>query len=153
METVLLILVLVELLAILLLLFFMWRSNRSYTEIVQKGKQIVQGKLNVDDIKVSDGKGSSNIIAGSINAIKSNLLTFVESTKGNVIILSDAIDVLSKSADANQQGNEQIAEGVTAVAGKTAEQFEIVKDNLKLIESNDLQMKNVENSMQMIQNL
>ena len=42
-------------------------------------------------------------------------MTFVEATKGNVIVLSDAIEVLSKSADANQIGNEQIAEGVTIV--------------------------------------
>ncbi len=146
----LLVLVLLELAVIIFLLITLAKNNRAYSAIVNKGQQIVKGKLNVDDIKVGEGKGTSSIIASSINAIKSNLLTFVEATKGNVIILSDAIDVLSKSVEANQKGNEQIADGVTNVAGKTAEQFEIVKDNLELIESNNEQMKKVEDSMQSI---
>ncbi len=153
MEIFLLVLVIVELLIIAILIFMLVKNNSAYNAIVKKGQQIVKGKLNVEDIKVDDGKGTSTIIASSINAIKSNLLTFVESTKGNVIILSDAIDVLSKSVEANQKGNEQIADGVTNVAGKTAEQFEIVKDNLELIESNNEQMKNVEHSMQSIRAL
>ena len=134
MELFLLILAVVEFLAIAFLIFILVKNNRAYSEIVEKSRQIVQGKLNVDDIKVGEAKSTSNIIAGSVNAIKSNLMTFVEATKGNVIVLSDAIDVLSKSADANQMGNEQIASGVTAVAGKTSEQFELVKDNLELTE-------------------
>lgn len=153
MEIVLLILVIIELLVIAFLFFKLLKNNRDYNAIVKKGQQIVKGKLNVDDIKVDEGKGTSTIIASSINAIKSNLLTFVEATKGNVIILSDAIDVLSKSVEANQKGNEQIADGVTNVAGKTAEQFEIVKDNLELIEANNEQMKKVEHSMQSIRTL
>ena len=153
MEIFLLILAVVELLAIGFLIFKLVKNDRAYTEIVEKSRQIVRGKLNVEDIKVGEGKSTSNVIAGSVNAIKSNLMTFVESTKGNVIVLSDAIDVLSKSADANQLGNEQIANGVTAVAGKTSEQFELVKDNLGLIESNSEQMKDVEKSMQSIRSL
>lgn len=153
MEIFLLILVIVELLVIAVLIFKLLKNGRDYSAIVKKGQQIVKGKLNVDDIKVNDGKGTSTIIASSINAIKSNLLTFVEATKGNVIILSDAIDVLSKSVEANQKGNEQIADGVTNVAGKTAEQFEIVKDNLELIEANNEQMEKVEQSMRSIRTL
>lgn len=149
----LLVLVLLELAVIIFLLITLAKNNKAYNAIVNKGQQIVKGKLNVDDIKVEEGKGASSIIASSINAIKSNLLTFVEATKGNVIILSDAIDVLSKSVEANQKGNEQIADGVTNVAGRTAEQFEIVKDNLELIESNNEQMKKVEDSMQSIREL
>lgn len=147
------VLVVLEFIAIIILFFLLIKNNMAYHVIEQKGQQIVKGKLNVEDIKVEEGKGTSSVIASSINAIKSNLLTFVEATKGNVIILSDAIDVLSKSVEANQKGNEQIADGVTNVAGKTAEQFEIVKDNLELIESNNDQMKNVEKSMQSIREL
>lgn len=153
METFLLILAIVELLAIAFFVFKLVKTDRAYKGIVEKSRQIVQGKLNVEDIKVGEGKSTSDVIAGSVNTIKSNLMTFVEATKGNVIVLSDAIDVLSKSADANQLGNEQIASGVTAVADKTSEQFELVKDNLELIESNSEQMKDVENSMQSIQSL
>lgn len=153
MEIFLLILVIIELLAIAYLIFKLVKNERAYTDIVKKSSQIVHGKLNVDDIKISEAKSTSNVIASSVNSIKSNLMTFVEATKGNVIVLSDAIEVLSKSADANQIGNEQIAEGVTIVAGKTSEQFELVKDNLELIENNSVQMMNVENSMQSIRSL
>lgn len=153
MEIVLLIFAIIELLVIAFLVFKLLKNGRDYNAIVKKGQQIVKGKLNVDDIKVGENKNTSTIIASSINAIKSNLLTFVEATKGNVIILSDAIDVLSKSVEANQKGNEQIADGVTNVAGKTAEQFEIVKDNLELIEANNEQMEKVEHSMNSIRAL
>lgn len=153
MEIFLAILAVVEFLAIAFLVFKLVRNDRAYSEIVEKSRQIVHGKLNVDDIKVGEGKSTSNVIAGSVNAIKSNLMTFVEATKGNVIVLSDAIDVLSKSADANQIGNEQIASGVTVVAGKTSEQFALVKDNLELIEENSTQMEEVEKAMQSIQSL
>ena len=153
MKIFLLILVIIELLAIVYLFLKLIKSERAYEEIVKKSRQIVHGKLNVEDIKVNEGKSTSNVIANSVNAIKSNLMTFVEATKGNVIVLSDAIEVLSKSADANQIGNEQIAEGVTIVAGKTSEQFELVKDNLELIENNSMQMANVETSMQSIREL
>ena len=153
MQTVLLILALVELLVIALLVVWVIRSNRVYGVIVKKSEQIMHGKLNVEDISVSERKSTSNIIAGSINAIKTNLMTFVEATKGNVIVLSDAIEVLSKSVDANQVGNEQIANGVTVVADKTVEQFELVKDNLNLIEANSTHMAKVESAMQSIQSL
>lgn len=153
MEIFLLVLVIIEFLAIGYLVFILIKNDRAYKEIVEKSRQIVHGKLNVEDIRVQEEKSTSGIIASSVNAIKSNLMTFVEATKGNVIVLSDAIEVLSKSADANQMGNEQIAKGVTVVAGKTSEQFELVKDNLDLIESNSMQMSNVENSMQSIRSL
>ena len=35
------------------------------------------------------------MLADSINLIRSTMLSFIESTKGNVITLSDAIDKLS----------------------------------------------------------
>lgn len=153
MQTVLLILALVELLVIGFLIVKLVKNNRAYDAINKKSQQIVHGELNVEDIDVNESKSTSNTIAGSINAIKSNLMSFVEATKGNVIILSDAIEVLSKSVDANQVGNEQIANGVTVVADKTVEQFELVKDNMEIIESNSVHMATVENAMQSMQSL
>ena len=76
--------------------------------------------------------------------IKANLTTFVEATKVNVVTLSDAINVLSDSVDANTRGNEQIANSVTGVAEKAGEQLELVRDNLELIESNDTNMQNID---------
>ncbi len=153
MQTVLLIVALIELVVIAFLVVKQVKNNRAYDVIDKKSQQIVHGELNVEDISVSESKSTSNVIAGSINAIKSNLMSFVEATKGNVIVLSDAIEVLSKSVDANQVGNEQIANGVTVVADKTVEQFKLVKDNLEIIESNSVHMATVENAMQSIQSL
>lgn len=153
MDKLLIIAVFVELLVIAFLAFLLIKNELAYKKIVEKSSQIVRGKLKVDDIKVGESKSTSNVIAGSVNAIKSNLMTFVEATKGNVITLSDAIDVLLKSVDANQAGNEQIAKGVTNVAEKTSEQFELVKDNLELIEANSAQMTDAEDSLQSIQTM
>lgn len=153
MQTVLLILTLVEFLVIAFLVLQMIKNYKAYEGIVKKSQQIMHGELNVEDIVVGEKKTTSNVIAGSVNAIKSNLMTFVEATKGNVIVLSDAIEVLSKSVDANQVGNEQIANGVTVVANKTSEQFELVKDNLNLIEANSAHMATVESAMQSIRSL
>ena len=68
----------------------------------------------------------------------------------NVITLSDAIDVLSRSVSANQAGNEQIADGVTTVAQKTAEQMDLVEKNLELIESSNTQMQDIKDSVSQI---
>ena len=79
-----------------------------------------------------------------IEIIQANLTTFVEATKVNVVTLSDAISDLSQSANANAKGNEQIAGSATGVAQKTAEQLELVKDNLNLIEENNVSMQNID---------
>ena len=76
--------------------------------------------------------------------IQANLTTFVEATKVNVVTLSDAINDLSESVNANSRGNEQIANSATSVAQKTAEQLELVKDNLNLIEENNSSMQNID---------
>ena len=78
MEIFLLILVIIELLAIAYLIFKLIKNDRAYSEILKKSSQIVHGKLNVDDIKTSEAKSTSNVIASSVNSIKSNLMTFVE---------------------------------------------------------------------------
>ena len=70
----------------------------------------------------------------------------------NVITLSDAIEVLSRSVDANKAGNEQIADSVTTVAMKTAEQMELVEKNMQLIESSNEQMQDINESVSQIKN-
>lgn len=79
-----------------------------------------------------------------IEIIRANLTTFVEATKVNVVTLSDAINDLSQSANANAKGNEQIADSANGVAQKTAEQLELVKDNLSLIEENNVSMQSID---------
>ncbi len=148
MLTVLITLVAVETAAVIVLGFILVKSNLSYRRISNKADMVAKGKLDVEDIQLGGGrKNNATVLAGGFDSIKNNLLTFIEATKVNVITLSDAINVLSRSVGANQAGNEQIAEGVTAVAQKTAEQMDLVVQNLELIESSNLQMQEIYESV------
>ena len=142
--------IIVEALAILALAGVLIAKNMAHQKIMSKAQEIVQGKLNVEDIQVNGSENMSAVMASAFNSIKSNLMTFVEATKGNVVVLSDAIDTLSKSVEANQQGNEQIADGVSAVAVKASEQLDLVKENLDIIEENGAKMDEIDASMKNI---
>ncbi len=153
MEIALIVMLIVETIVIISLLVIQFKNNRSHHKIMEIAELIVKGKLDVDDIKINGKKNHTTILASAFNSIKRNLLTFVETTKGNVITLSDAIDILSKSVEANQYGNEQISDGVSTVAIKTAEQLELVKKNLNVIEVNNTQMQEIDQSMTVIKEL
>ena len=153
MDKTLILLLVIEMFVIFGLLLILLRDNRSHRKIMKLAEQIVRGKLDVEDIQIDGKKNQTTILASAFNSIKRNLLTFVETTKGNVITLSDAINVLSKSVEANQMGNEQIAESISTVAVKTAEQLELVKRNLTIIESNNTQMQEIDQSMSAIKML
>lgn len=142
-----LIIAVLEALVIIALVIVIYKSEQSYSQIRNKAEQIVKGKLDVEDIRVDGKQNNTTILARAFNSIKSNLLTFVEATKGNVIVLSDALDVLSKSVEGNRLGNEQIADGVSTVAVKAAEQLDLVKSNLDIIEVNNVQMQEIDSAM------
>lgn len=147
MNTFFIVVMTVEAICILLLAFFLAKSSLAYRKIMNKAELIVKGKLDVEDILVEGSKNSAAVVASAFDSIKNNLLTFIEATKVNVITLSDAIEVLSSSVDANLAGNEQIAEGVTAVAQKSSDQLEMVEKNMELIESSNIQVQEIEDSM------
>ena len=86
--------IIVEALAILALAGVLIAKNMAHQKIMSKAQEIVQGKLNVEDIQVNGSENMSAVMASAFNSIKSNLMTFVEATKGNVVVLSDAIDTL-----------------------------------------------------------
>ncbi len=92
-----------------------------------------QGNLNISDI-ISEKTKGLEILAAAFNDMKRNLLSYIESTKSNVIILSDAVDKVTKSIDNTYKGNEQIATNITIVAEKSGEQLKIAKDTLEGIE-------------------
>jgi len=142
------IIIALETIAIGVLVFLLIRNFKAHKQIMDKAGKIVQGSLDVDDIRIT-GKAESNsgVVASAFNSIKSNLMTFVEATKGNVIVLSDAIDVLSKSAEANKNTNDQIAQSVNNVADSASEQLKLVQDNLEIIELNNRQMTEIDKSM------
>jgi len=140
-----------ELVIIGLLVFFLLRERSSQKKIIDKASDIASGQLGVDDIRLRNEKGSNGVVAGAFNAIKNNLLTFIESTKNNVVTLTDAVDKLSESANANNEGNEAIATGAAQVAEKTSEQFEIVKNNLDLIESSNARMQEINAAIALVE--
>lgn len=134
-----------EAFVLLVLVIILLSSSLSHRTIMKKAALIVKGKLDVEDIKVIGQKrSSSSVMASAFNSIKTNLLTFIEETKSNVVTLSDATETLSKSVITNQSGNEQIAEGVTTVVGKVSEQLDLVKNNLDVIEANNAQMQEID---------
>ena len=153
MNWALVILLIIETLVILSLIAFIIRNENYYRKIKEKAELIVKGHLDVEDIRINNPKSTLSFLAGALNAIKSNLLTFVENTKGNVVTLSDSIDTLSKSVEANQMGNEQIAEVVSTVAVKTGEQLDLVKKNLDIIESNNTRMQEIDQFMSNIKDM
>lgn len=141
--------VIVEAIIIALLIVNLVISKKGIGDILRNAKRIANKDVEVEDVKVNAGK-TNRELATHINLIKSNLLTFIEATKGNVIILSDAIDMLSKATKANEIGSEQTSESICVVAEKATEQLELVRDNLELIEVNNKQLAIIDASMRSI---
>ena len=121
--------------------------------MVDNARQLAKGKLNLDDIPTSGNNSSEDVIASGLNLIKSNMLTFVESTKQNTVVLSDAIDRLTENMKANQEGTEMIANNTISVEERTSKQLEMVEDNKQVMESNSGQLNEIGNSMTEIGNL
>ena len=140
-----------EFLLIVFLLLFLLREHNSQKKIIDKASDIAGGQLGVDDIRLRTEKGSNGVVAGAFNSIKNNLLTFIEATKNNVVTLTDAVDKLTESANANNEDNGAIAEGAAQVAEKTSEQFEIVKSNLELIESSNARMQEINAAISLVE--
>lgn len=151
MDIFLIVLLAIETLALIILGFMFIRSRSAYRKISQKADMIAKGELDMEDIQLNGSKKSNAVmLATGFDTIKKNMLTFIEATKVNVITLSDAIDVLSGSVASNRAGNEQISESVNTVAEQTAEQMELVKRNLELINSSNEQIKDIDESISLI---
>ena len=139
MNIALLVIAIVEAVIILGLIVYLAINAASINRIYENTKQIASKNVEVEDIPLS-GSGSTKALAHNINVMKSNLISFIESTKGNVITLTDAIDALSKSTTSNEHATEQTTNSILTVAEKANEQLQLVKDNLEMIESNDEQL-------------
>ncbi len=116
-----------------LLLLFLIQFIKGIRLIDKNAIILSQGNLNIDDI-ISEKTKGLEILTSAFNDMKRNLLSYIESTKGNVIILSDAVDKVTKSIDMTYKGNEQIASNITIVAEKAQEQLKIAKNTLDGIE-------------------
>lgn len=95
--------------------------------------KLASGELNISDIRQEKTRGL-HVLTRAFNDMKSNLLSFIEMTKGNVIVLSDAIDKVTKSIDMSYKGNENIAANINHVAEKAQEQLKIVNKTIESID-------------------
>ncbi|MDF2845597.1 MAG: hypothetical protein K0R00_4023 [Herbinix sp.] len=116
------------------LLFLFIRFFRSIDIIDESAVMLSQGNLNINDITSGKTKGLE-VLTSAVDDMKRNLLSYIESTKSNVIILSDAVDKVTKSIDMSYKGNEQIVANMTTVAEKAQEQLKNAKESLEGIEA------------------
>lgn len=115
------------------LLYELIRFMKAIRLINQNAIILSQGNLNINDIITEKTKGLE-ILTSAFNDMKRNLLSYIESTKNNVIVLSEAVDKVTKSIDMTYKGNEQIAANMSVVAEKAQEQLKIAKSTLEGIE-------------------
>ena len=140
----------IELIIIIVGVVFSVINKKNQSVMVDNAQQLVKGRLNIDDIPVSGNKSNFDIVSSGLNLIKSNLLTFIEATKQNTVVLSDAIDKLSSNMEANQVGSNKIAKNTLRVEERTAKQLEMVQDNMAVIESNSARIEEIGESMKRI---
>ena len=110
-----------------------------------------QGNLNISDI-ISEKTRGLEILTSAFNDMKRNLLSYIESTKSNVIILSDAVDKVTKSIDMTYKGNELIATNISVVAEKAQEQLIFAKLTLEGIEKVSLGAGRITTTLGSIEN-
>ena len=118
--------------------------------IDNNANQLSQGQLNVSDIMADRTRGLETLTI-AFNDMKRNLLDFIETTKSNVIVLSDAVDRVMKSLDMNFKGNEQIATNMATVSEKAQDQLKIVKDTLDSIEDMSVRINNISATLERIE--
>ncbi|KNY29915.1 substrate-binding domain-containing protein [Pseudobacteroides cellulosolvens] len=134
------------------LVFFLVKFHKGIDLINYNANLLAKGSLNISDILSSKTKGLETLCI-AFNDMKSNLLSFTELTKTNIVVISDAIDKVSKSVNNSYKGNEQIAASMSNVADKAHEQLKIVKDTLDSIYNVNERVVSIEASLANIENL
>lgn len=118
----------------LLFVFLAFRKTLQPIDTLSHYASIIsKGDLTVSDI-VDESNDSIGVLTRAFNDMRSYLLYFVEQTKNNFIVLSDAVDKMTKSIDVNYKGNEQVANSIQDISIKTHEQLQLVEkttENLK----------------------
>lgn len=142
-------LILLEAAIIIFLLVRLVLNKSKMNSFVKQAEMIKKRHLNMEDLEIDedDRRGTEAVLADAINAIKNNMQAFLESTKGNVVVLSDAIETLSDGAHANQEGSQRIAESLASVVDKVDEQLQVVKTCLDLIEENSARLSEIDGSV------
>ncbi|HHX17432.1 MAG TPA: chemotaxis protein, partial [Clostridium sp.] len=134
------------------LFFFTVRFFKGVDLINHNAYLMAKGQLNISDIILDRAKGLETLCI-AFNDMKSNLLTFTELTKTNIVIISDAVDEVTKSIDNSLKGNEQIAASMGDLAEKSHQQLKNAKETLDSISIVDERVNSIENSLANIENI
>lgn len=153
MSTTLIVIAVIEVVLIIAIVAGIIILNKEFGKIKKQSTMMMNRKLDIPDIPTGNNKLVVDQIATSMNIIKNNLMTFIETTKDNVTILSSAIDQLSQAAEVNQDGSEQISNSLSLVVTESEEQLETVRKSLDLIEINTTKLEKISTSTKDINNL
>lgn len=122
-------------------------------DLVDQNAQLLsKGKLNISDILVKKAKGLEALCI-AFNDMKTNLLSFTELTKLNIVTISDAIDTVSKSVKSSYQSNEQIASSMGDIAKESQKQLKNLNNTLESIYNVDSKLSSIEQNIGNIENL
>ena len=143
----------IELLVIIAGVIFFIIEGKNKKALSENARLLSKGKLNIDDLPVKGSVRDTDVIASCLNLIRSNLLTFIESTKQNTVILSDAVEKLTSSMRTNTEGNEHIANNTISVGERTEKQLEMVQDNISVVETNARKLEEIAAAMEEITDL
>jgi len=142
-----LIMIILETLVIGVLLWLLFKANRYTGRFIKKAQLLKERCIDFDDIDVADlNVPTQKVLAEAVNSVKNNMQTFLEATKENVVILSDAIDIINDNADKNRMGSRKIADSLSVVVEKVEEQLETVRSNLALVEDNAAKITAIDES-------
>ena len=134
------------------LFYFSLRFFKGVDLINYNAYLMAKGQLNISDIILDKTKGLETLCI-AFNDMKANLLTFTELTKTNIVIISDAVDEVTKSIDNSLKGNEQIAASMGDLAEKSHQQLKNAKETLDSISNVDERVNSIENSLANIENI
>lgn len=136
----------IEAVFIICLIYKSLGDKNQMKKVISQADELKKRRVDIDDLEISDTASSHGAIGDAINVIKNNLQTFLEATKGNVVVLSDAIDVLSEGSEKNKDGSQQLSASLSEIVNKIQEQQDLVGSCLTLIEENTEQLTDIDSS-------
>lgn len=142
-----------EAVLIVILLYLRYKEKKEIADILDYSHKLAEKQVDMENISTRSTSSGLRNLTADLNLVRENFYGFIESTKGNVIVLSDAIEKLSGAAKVNEEGSEQISNSLNSVAANADRQLELVKDNLRLIASDHEQIGNINSSMEKINGL
>ncbi|MBN1467561.1 MAG: substrate-binding domain-containing protein [Fusobacteriaceae bacterium] len=123
-----------------------YKQNYYLKSIVKNSLEVSKGNLDIDDIIINNDN-EFKIIAESINDMKANLLFYIESTKKNIVMLSENTVTLTSGIDNTSAGNEEITASISEIAEKSEQQLELVNETTNNVDDIFANILNIKNNM------